>query len=144
MRTHCAKLKTLSLKNYKPLVSNVIASRTFAKTIVAWSGGARRIRYFGRQCPAAERRGRFNLSVAPRRASISEGPWRYSRHASHARKLARDRTLVAEAARGCEGRREPGARGLGGAKGAAWTAWGGAGTGRKKERSFEKGLTTGS
>lgn len=60
-------------------------------------------------CPAAERRGRFNLSVAPRRASISEGPWRYSRHASHARKLARDRTLVAEAeARGCEGRRERG------------------------------------
>lgn len=60
------------------------------------------------------RRGRFNLSVAPRRASISEGPWRYSRHASHARKLARDRTLVARAAARVRGARRLHGRGEGG------------------------------
>lgn len=54
-----------------------------------------------------KRRGRrFNLSVVPARVFLrgegeeakGEGgrnPWRYSRHASHARKLARDRALVA-------------------------------------------------
>lgn len=35
--------------------------------------------------------------AAPHRANISGGPWRDSRHASHARKLARDRALVVRA-----------------------------------------------
>jgi len=87
-------------------------------------------------CPEAETRGRFNLSVAPRRASISEGPWRYSRHASHARKLARDRTLVAPSsgrARGCEGRRKRGRGRREGGKGAREVGQGGAGGNREAQ-----------
>lgn len=79
------------------------------------------------------------MSVAPRRASISEGPWRYSRHASHARKLARDRRLVARAAARVQGAKRARARGRRGE-----AREGSAGTEEKKERSFEKGLTTGS
>jgi len=89
---------------------------------VASSRKTRTIQFAGR---AAPRR------TAPRRAarvSGRRGPWLCSRrHASHARKLARDRALVARRPRRAGGSEDAEERG-----------------GGEKERSFEKGLTTGS
>jgi len=65
--------------------------------------------------------------AAPRGVSGRRGPWLCSRHASHARKLARDRALVARRPRRAGGSEDAEERG-----------------GGEKERSFEKGLTTGS